>query len=317
MSETRLLREQLVRFLDWEESHVGFDNAVAGVPADKRGARPAGFEHSAWQLLEHLRIAQWDILEFSRDPKHVSPKWPEGYWPPQDQLGTGELWQGTAEKFRNDLKQMENLVADPSTDLLARIPHGTGQTILREALLVADHNSYHLGALVVMSAMGWFMNEAWSRYGGVVLSGAESELLSLAESLGAPVATTISGKGSIPDGHPLCVGLVGRYSRFANDLLAVLTACAVVAAMRVVGILLVAAMMVLPVASAQAIGRSFGGVMRWAVAIGVFAAMMSPATPSGCRTTAACLLGMALVVVRPYQRRPSPATPPTVGSSWC
>jgi hypothetical protein len=98
-----------------------------------------------------MRIAVWDILEFSRDAKHVSPKWPEGYWPPKEQVGTPKLWNETVEQFHDDMKQMQDLVADKATDLLAKIPHGSGQTILREALLIADHNSYHLGVLLAMS----------------------------------------------------------------------------------------------------------------------------------------------------------------------
>ena len=144
------LRDHALYVLRGEGAHITFEDFVADFPIELCGQRVAGLPYTAWQVLEHMRIAQWDILEFSRDPKHVSPKWPEGYWPPQDQPGTPELWQETVSKFRNDLKQMENLAADPSTELLAKIPHGTGQTILREALLVADHNSYHLGVLVVM-----------------------------------------------------------------------------------------------------------------------------------------------------------------------
>src|SRR5262245_8076561 len=133
------LRDHVLYVLRGEGAHVTFDDFVADFPVKFCGQNVEGLPYTAWQALEHIRIAQWDILEFSRDSKHVSPKWPEGYWPPKDQTGTPELWQETIEKFRNDLKQMENLVSDPSTDLFAKIPHGTGQTILREALLVADH----------------------------------------------------------------------------------------------------------------------------------------------------------------------------------
>ena len=145
------LRDHVLYVLRGEGAHITFEDFVADFPVEHCGDRVEGLPYTAWQVLEHIRIAQWDILEFSRDPKHVSPKWPEGYWPPPDETGTPELWQQTIDRCRSDLKQIETLVADPSTDLLARIPHGTGQTILREALLVADHNSYHLGALVVMS----------------------------------------------------------------------------------------------------------------------------------------------------------------------
>lgn len=144
------LREHLLSLLRGANAHISFDDFVSGFPAARCGQRIEGLPYTAWQVLEHLRIAQWDILEFCRDPKHVSPKWPEGYWPKPDQLGTAELWQETVEKFRVDLKQIEDLVGNPSADLFAKIPHGSGQTLLREALLVADHNSYHLGALLVI-----------------------------------------------------------------------------------------------------------------------------------------------------------------------
>ena len=144
------LRDHVRYVLRGEGAHVAFDDFTAGFPIELCGQSVEGLPYTAWQVLEHMRIAQWDILEFSRDAKHVSPKWPEGYWPPKQQVGTPELWQESVEKFRSELKQMEDLVADPSTNLLAKISHGTGQTILREALLIADHNSYHLGALVVM-----------------------------------------------------------------------------------------------------------------------------------------------------------------------
>lgn len=144
------LREHLLYVLRGEGAHISFDDFVKDFPAALCGQRVDGLPYTAWQVLEHMRIAQWDILEFSRDAKHVSPKWPEGYWPPQDQAGTAQLWQESVGKFRDDLKQMENLVSDLATNLFAEIAHGTGQTILREALLVADHNAYHLGVLVVM-----------------------------------------------------------------------------------------------------------------------------------------------------------------------
>jgi hypothetical protein len=145
------LRDHLLSLLRDGNAHLSYDDFIADFPADACGRRIEGVPYTPWQVLEHMRIAQWDILEFSRDAKHVSPKWPEGYWPEAAQLGNEELWKETIAKFCNDLKQMEALVADPSTDLFAEIPHGSGQTILREALLVADHNSYHLGALVVLA----------------------------------------------------------------------------------------------------------------------------------------------------------------------
>ena len=128
------------------------------MPAELRGAKPdppKGGPHTPWRLVEHIRIAQWDILEFCRNPKHVSPKFPDGYWPDGDAPPDSTAWGKSVEAFRADLQAMQDLVADPSTDLFTPIPHGDGQTILREALLVADHNAYHLGQLVtVRRALG-------------------------------------------------------------------------------------------------------------------------------------------------------------------
>ena len=149
-SSDKSLRDQLIELLGGGNAHLSFEDFIKDFPVEKCGRRIEGLPYTAWQVLEHMRIAQWDILEFSRDPKHVSPKWPKGYWPNVDEVGTAELWNDTVAKFRNDLKAMQELVADPSTDLFAQVPHGTGQTILREALLLADHNSNHLGALILM-----------------------------------------------------------------------------------------------------------------------------------------------------------------------
>jgi hypothetical protein len=144
------LREHLLSLLRGGGAHAAFDKAVGHLPAELRGAKPEGAPYSAWELLEHMRIAQWDILEFSRNPKHVSPEWPAGYWPKSAAPPDDGAWDKSVKQFRADLEAMENLVADPRTNLLARIPHGDGQTILREALLVADHNAYHLGELVLL-----------------------------------------------------------------------------------------------------------------------------------------------------------------------
>lgn len=143
------LRDHLLSLLRGGNAHIGFDDFVAGFPADRCSERIEGLPYTSWQVLEHMRIAQWDILEFCRDANHISPEWPEGYWPNPNEIGDAHLWQETIEKFSVDLKQMGDIISDPSIDLFAKIPHGTGQTILREALLVADHNAYHLGVLVV------------------------------------------------------------------------------------------------------------------------------------------------------------------------
>ncbi len=147
------IRKHVLSLLRGGNAHISFDNFVADFPVDACGRKIEGLPYTAWQVLEHMRIAQWDILEFSRDASHKSPKFPKGYWPKPDELGNATLWNETVERFREDLKQMEELVADRSTDLFPKIPHGSGQTILREALLIADHNAYHLGALLVMSRM--------------------------------------------------------------------------------------------------------------------------------------------------------------------
>jgi uncharacterized damage-inducible protein DinB len=149
-AEDRALREHLLYLLGGGGAHLDFAKAIAGLPAELRGAEPAGLPFSAWRLLEHMRIAQWDILEFSVNPRHVSPAWPDGYWPESDAPPSDRAWEKSVKEFRRDLKRMQDLVANPRTDLYARIPHGEGQTILREALLAADHNAYHLGQLVLM-----------------------------------------------------------------------------------------------------------------------------------------------------------------------
>jgi hypothetical protein len=144
------LRGHLVWLLRGGGAHLSFGAAVAGLPAALRGARPQGVPHTPWRLVEHLRITQWDILEFCRNPEHRSPAWPEGYWPDGDAPPDAAAWNRSLAGFRADLDAVEALVRSPETDLLAGLPHGDGQTILREALLVADHNAYHVGQLVVV-----------------------------------------------------------------------------------------------------------------------------------------------------------------------
>jgi hypothetical protein len=144
------LREHLIELLRGGSAHLDFDKAVADLPPKLRGAKPAGQPHTPWRLVEHMRIAQRDILEFSRNPKHKSPKWPDGYWPDGDAPPDAKAWDRAVKAFRADLKSMQDLVADPASDLFAPIPGGDGQTLLREALLVADHNAYHLGQLVIV-----------------------------------------------------------------------------------------------------------------------------------------------------------------------
>jgi hypothetical protein len=147
------LRQHVLELLKGGSAHTSFQDAIQDFPAELRGKRPKGAPHSPWELLEHMRIAQLDILEFSRDAKHASPKWPEGYWPENPEPPDEKAWDRSVHAFCEGLGSMCALVADDATDLYARIPHGDGQTILREALLVADHNAYHLGQLVLVRRM--------------------------------------------------------------------------------------------------------------------------------------------------------------------
>jgi len=144
------LRQHLLELLNGGHAHADFDTAIRNLPLAPRGKRPKGAEHSPWEILEHLRIAQGDILEFSRDPGHQSPGWPGGYWPATPAPPDEKSWDKSVRAFRRDLKAMGDLVKNPATDLFVPIPHGNGQTVLREALLVSDHNAYHLGELVLV-----------------------------------------------------------------------------------------------------------------------------------------------------------------------
>ena len=144
------LRKQLAAFLETSEAHASWRDSFAEMPPNLRGAKFHGSPHTPWQLLEHLRIAQWDILEYSRDAKHVSPEFPLGYWPTTPAPPDDAAWDASVKSFRHDVDEIRKLLLDPKTDLFAKIPHGSGQTILREALLILDHNAYHLGQLVLL-----------------------------------------------------------------------------------------------------------------------------------------------------------------------
>jgi len=146
----RVLREQIAFLLRGGNAHLDFESAVAGFPAGLRGRKPPNVEYSAWQLLEHMRLAQWDILEFCRDPQHVSPEYPSGFWPTADAPPDDPAWEKSVDGLRADLEAMAELVLDPSTDLFTPVPHGEGQSVLHEALLVADHNAYHMGQMVFL-----------------------------------------------------------------------------------------------------------------------------------------------------------------------
>jgi uncharacterized damage-inducible protein DinB len=149
------LRDHVASLLHWQDAHAGFDTVVEGVPADMWGAAAEGLPYTLWQLLEHLRLAQSDILEFCRNPHYTQPRWPEDYWPTGSTRPTADAVAQSLAGFREDLQALTDLALDRKVDLFARIPHGTGQTFLRELLLVADHNSYHVGQMVtVRRALG-------------------------------------------------------------------------------------------------------------------------------------------------------------------
>ena len=150
MDDFDALRQHLVNLLTKAEAHVDARAELKDFPAKFRGSKPEGAPYTPWQLLEHMRMAQWDILRFSVDPKHKSPKFPEGYWPKTSAPPSNAAWDGSVKMFLADLDEVCDLVRDKDRDLFARIPHGQGQSLLREALLIADHNSYHLGQLVLL-----------------------------------------------------------------------------------------------------------------------------------------------------------------------
>jgi hypothetical protein len=144
------VREQLARFLSWDEAHAGFDKAVAGLPEPLRGRTPAGLPYSPWQLVEHLRITQHDILDFCRNPAYQELDWPDEYWPAAAAPPSSAAWDESLRRFREDRAALQALARDSAIDLTGRIPHGTGQTYLRELLLAADHAAYHVGELIVI-----------------------------------------------------------------------------------------------------------------------------------------------------------------------
>ncbi|HEY5609688.1 MAG TPA: DinB family protein, partial [Thermoanaerobaculia bacterium] len=149
------LRDHLRKLLGWEDAHVHFNRAIDGFPAGLRGRKPEGLPHTPWQLLEHLRLTQFDILDFCRNPRYVELSSMEEYWPKSDAPADDQAWEESVAAFRRDLEAIKQLAMDPSIDLFARVPQGTGQTFLREILLVADHNAYHVGQIVdVRRALG-------------------------------------------------------------------------------------------------------------------------------------------------------------------
>lgn len=150
MATSSLVREHLARLLEWEDAHAGFDAAVAGLPENLRGQGPPGLPYSPWQLLEHLRITQHDILEFCINRGYREMSWPDDYWPRSPAPGSAKDWDQSVEQFRRDRAALQKLARDSQLDLESAIPHGQGQTYLRELLLAADHTAYHVGELIVV-----------------------------------------------------------------------------------------------------------------------------------------------------------------------
>jgi hypothetical protein len=143
-------RRYLARLFDWEDAHVSFDAAVEGIGPSHRGRTPPGLPHSPWQLLEHLRITQRDILDFCREPKYVERRWPEDYWPRETGPKSDALWDESVAAFRKDREALQAIALDPSVDLMGRLPNGDGQTYLRELILASDHSAYHVGQIVLV-----------------------------------------------------------------------------------------------------------------------------------------------------------------------
>jgi hypothetical protein len=150
MENDRALRDHLARLLGWRDAHADFDAAVEGLAPELRGVRPAGVPHSAWELLEHLRLTQADILEFCRSAEYREKEWPRDYWPDSPAPPDADAWERSADEYRADREALQLLAVDAGVDLFATIPWGDGQTYLRELLLVADHTAYHVGQLVLV-----------------------------------------------------------------------------------------------------------------------------------------------------------------------
>jgi uncharacterized damage-inducible protein DinB len=150
MEQLDQLREQLVKYLNWQEAHASFDSAIEGIPSEKYGVQPEGLPFSPWQLLEHLRITQHDIVDFCINPNYTEPKWPDDYWSATVAPPTVDAWAESVAAYRADLEQFQQFVANPELDLFATIPHGSGQTYLREVLLIVDHAAYHIGQIVAV-----------------------------------------------------------------------------------------------------------------------------------------------------------------------
>lgn len=150
MYADQAVRDQLLDLLRGGNAHMSLDQAVEDFPPESMNASPAGLDYTCWQILEHIRIAQWDILEFIRNPDYTSPPWPEGYWPARDERADPKRWEATLDALREDNLELQKLVAAPDTDLYTDLPHAPGYNILREILVVADHNAYHIGEFAIL-----------------------------------------------------------------------------------------------------------------------------------------------------------------------
>jgi hypothetical protein len=150
MNEEKLLRDELIFHLTVGHAHMSFEDAVADFPLDKVNALFPNGDYTFWHLLEHIRRTQNDILDFMVHSNYKDKKWPEAYWPGKNEKATKKEWDTTIKSFLKDREQLEKLVADPKTDLYKKLPHGTGQTVMREIIVVTDHNAYHLGEFAIM-----------------------------------------------------------------------------------------------------------------------------------------------------------------------
>jgi hypothetical protein len=148
--DIKLIRKELLALLLGGNAHMDFDFAVSDFPMNDINKKIPNASYTVWHLLEHMRIAQWDILDFVKDPGHVSPDFPDGYWPPEDEKATPAKWKKTVEGFKKDLKALAALARDPKTDLFSPIPHAEGYTVFREIILAADHNAFHIGELAAL-----------------------------------------------------------------------------------------------------------------------------------------------------------------------
>ena len=150
MTSEQIVRQQLLALLNGGNAHMSFEQAVADFPAEHFNTRPANVSYTPWHILEHLRIAQWDILDFIRNPDYVTPEWPKDYWPDAGEIAKQLQWDKTISSFLQDLQSLRDITADPETDLYAPLPHAPDYTIFREILVVSDHNAYHIGEFAIL-----------------------------------------------------------------------------------------------------------------------------------------------------------------------